>query len=108
MSVPTFAHEIQVFTIKSHPVLLNGETASVCYLDALSTIEEHFASTHPALGLDEIASLEPELTEAMHCQQQALAQHIERLPAIVIDSNKVAYGISSINEALTEGGEHVY
>lgn len=111
MSAPLFAHEIQVFTLKSHPVLFDGETATVCYLDAFDRIERRLGSIHPTMGFDEIAPFEPQLANAVHCQQEAVDLHIERLPAIAIDKTKVVYGANSVTEALRalkEGGGRVY
>lgn len=101
------AQTIEVFTTHEKFIALNGENSRVCKLDSLQKIESLLGDRLNA-SMDEqtveavVAEFEPQLNKSVLCQQRAMELVIEKLPAIVIDSLYVAYGVNSVSQALIE------
>ena len=102
---PSFAHNLEIFTLHEREVFLNGESARVCYLDDLKKLEVQIgARLDESMDNHDIEDVmkgfEKRLNEAIMCQQQAMDLGVEKLPAIVINHQFVAYGLDSVNSAM--------
>ena len=97
------ASSIEVFSVRSRPVFLNGHPAKVCLLDALDDLTVRLNKTLAA-STGDVAALLHEVDstpfqEAFECQFQAMSYELKGLPAIVFDGKEVVYGYQSIDEA---------
>lgn len=98
----SYAHQVEIFSIKSLPVSTDGINATTCWLDEVNRFEEQIAAISE--DVDAIRKLtkdnEASLVKAMNCQYLASSYGIKKLPAIVIDNEFVAYGVDSVSIAL--------
>lgn len=98
------ASSIEIFTLNSRSVSLNGHTARLCLLDEINILTERLnkkleVSENAFEGsLQEIDS-EP-FQKAFECQLAALNYELKALPAIVFDGREVVYGYEDLDEAL--------
>lgn len=97
------AHQIEIFSIKSHPVSTDGMQADVCQLDALRQFEWRLSVLSHDVEAIKTLTKENEvyLIHVMTCQYRAAAYGLEKLPAIVIDKEVVTYGLTSVARALS-------
>lgn len=96
-----YAHQVEVFSIKPLLVQTDGIEASTCYLDELGQFEEKLSRLSKNTIKDKVKDKENELLKLMQCQYKASLYQLNKLPAIVIDGEYVAYGIDSVSKALS-------
>ena len=97
----SYAHQIEVFSIKPLSVQTDGIKASICYLDEIEQFEAVLSDLSQIKVLERVKDKENDLLKAMQCQYQASLYQIAKLPAIVIDGEYVVYGIDSVSSALS-------
>lgn len=98
----SFAHQIEVFSVQSLPVWADGMEVKVCWLDEIERVEKQLLDVSQDIDAiqNRIKEKEGTLIKAMDCQFRAGLYGIQKLPAIVIDKNYVAYGERSVSKAL--------
>ncbi|HBD9439231.1 TPA: DUF1525 domain-containing protein [Legionella pneumophila] len=97
-----FAHHIEVFSIQSILVQTDGNNVKVCWLDDLKRFKAQLLEvSHDFDAMrNRVKEKEGAFIKAMDCQYQAILYGIQKLPAIVIDKEYVAYGERSVAKAL--------
>ena len=98
----SFAHQIEVFSIKSLPVQADGMNVKFCWLDEIEQIQKQLSNISQDIDAiqNRIKEKESVLIKAMDCQFLAGLYGIQKLPAIVIDKKYVAYGERSVSRAI--------
>ena len=98
----SFAHQIEVFSIKSLPIQADGMDAKLCWLDEIEQIQKQLSDISQDIDAiqNRIKEKEDVLIKTMDCQFRAALYGIQKLPAIVIDKKYVAYGARSVSRAL--------
>lgn len=98
----SFAHQIEIFSIHALPIQTDGIAVNVCWLDNIERIEAQLSEVSQDISeiKKQIKEQEGALIKAMDCQYQASLYGIQKLPAIVIDKEYVAYGVVSVAKAL--------
>lgn len=97
----SFAYQVEVFTLKDRPVANNEIAIKFCFVDKLADFEVDISTLGARSIRSKLRMNEAELIKAMQCQYKAAFYGIKKFPAIVIDKRFVAYGINSIEEALS-------
>ena len=96
------AERLEVFTLKTEPVSLNGLRVKVCELDGLELLTEALNKTNSSFraypSMD--SALQKSLTDFYRCKLQASRYALKFLPAIVIDEAFVVYGVHQVDKAL--------
>lgn len=97
----SYAHQVEVFSIKPLTVKADGFDISTCYLDEIEQFEQELSDLSQIKVLERVKDKENDLLKAMRCHYQASLYQIAKLPAIVIDGEYVVYGIDSVSSALS-------
>ena len=97
-----FAHHIEAFSIQSIPVQTDGNNVKVCWLDDLKRFKAQLLEVSQDFDAmrNRVKEKEGAFIKAMDCQHRAILYGIQKLPAIVIDKEYVAYGERSVAKAL--------
>jgi integrating conjugative element protein (TIGR03757 family) len=102
VSMNMHAERIEVFTLSTHPVSLNGIQSRVCELDALNNMQQRLnKNLHLTVLLKKPdAHLSAQIASFYRCQEKACGYGLLHLPAIVIDETYVVYGMHAVDKAL--------
>ncbi len=103
LTTDALAHQVEVFTVASRPVAFNKHRVLFCDLGILARLTAELnAKTQGLTNLNSFEFSEaPQLTKAYQCLVKAQIYRLETIPAIVIDGHFVAYGLNSVDSALT-------
>lgn len=98
---------IEVFTIRYIPVRNISRHMRVCYIDDMQKIVASFNQAfeklkNQKLAIKYINQNKGNLEKQARCISDVYEYGIEKIPAIVFDKKYVTYGISNVNNAISE------